>query len=74
LNAEVGKKRSGNVACDELPSTCSGPELVEGSRVEVGKKVLKAIFDGCLKSIIPAKKKPAYVPPVFFIAPDTIIF
>jgi hypothetical protein len=27
---------SGNAACDELPSTCSGPELVEGSRVEVG--------------------------------------
>jgi hypothetical protein len=23
-------------ACDELPSACSGPELVEGSRVEQG--------------------------------------
>jgi len=24
------------LACDELPSTCSGPEPVEGSRVEFG--------------------------------------
>jgi hypothetical protein len=25
-----------NTACDELPSACSGPEPVEGSRVEQG--------------------------------------
>ncbi len=28
------------LACDELPSACSGPELVEGGRVEFGACIL----------------------------------
>ena len=33
-----------NSACDELPSTCSGLELVEGSRVEFGMRKSKKVF------------------------------
>jgi hypothetical protein len=33
-----------NSACDELPSTCSGSELVQGGRVEIGKKGTQSNF------------------------------